>query len=65
MFLLFPHKGNKEILRSSYIHHSDGIENLLYYPVLPFLFVYMKEEEGKSPRVFLGSSSEPLELKPS
>lgn len=64
MFLLFYHKGNKEVLRRSRIHHSDGIANLLYFPVLPFLFVYMKQEEGKPPRVFLGSSNEPLELKP-
>lgn len=64
MFLLFHYKGNKEVLRRSCIHHSNGIENLLYYSVLHFLFVYMKQEERKSPQFFLGSSNEPLELKP-
>jgi len=42
MFLLFHHKGNKEALRRSYIHHVDGIQNLLYYPGLPS--VYVKQE---------------------
>lgn len=61
-FIFLPQ--NKEVLGRSHIHHSDRIENLLYYPVLPFFFVYVKQEEGKSLWIFVGSSNEPLEFKP-
>lgn len=58
MFLLFYHKGNKVVLSRSYIHHLAIVQ------FFPSFFIYMKQKQGKSPRVFLGGSNEPLELKP-